>query len=80
MKGLTTEQLEACGCQLVLGNTYHLESRPGSELVAQMGGLHDFIGWRRAMLTDSGGFQAASSRPLPARAGSPYLADQGSEF
>lgn len=54
------EQLEDVGCQLILGNTYHLESRPGSDLVAHMGGLHDFIGWRRAMLTDSGGFQVDS--------------------
>ncbi len=58
VKGLTPEQLEGTGAQLILGNTYHLESAPGSGLVAGMGGLHDFIGWRRAMLTDSGGFQA----------------------
>ena len=61
MKGLTPEQLEATGAQLILGNTYHLESAPGADLVAAMGGLHDFIGWRRAMLTDSGGFQARES-------------------
>ena len=60
VKGLTVAQLEACGCQLVLGNTYHLESSPGSELVAELGGLHGFTGWRRAMLTDSGGFQMVS--------------------
>ena len=64
VKGLTPEQLEAAGAQLILGNTYHLESAPGSGLVAAMGGLHDFIGWRRAMLTDSGGFQAQA---LPIR-------------
>jgi queuine tRNA-ribosyltransferase catalytic subunit len=57
VKGLTNEQLEACGCQVILGNTYHLGNRPGSELVAEMGGLHEFIGWKRGMLTDSGGFQ-----------------------
>ncbi len=64
MKGLTPEQLEATGAQLILGNTYHLESAPGSGLVAAMGGLHDFIGWRRAMLTDSGGFQAPAAACL----------------
>ena len=64
VKGLTPEQLEATGAQLILGNTYHLESAPGSGLVAAMGGLHDFIGWRRAMLTDSGGFQARHARQL----------------
>ena len=57
---MTAEQLKECGFQLILGNTYHLESRPGSDLVAAMGGLHEFIGWPRAMLTDSGGFQVNS--------------------
>ena len=57
VKGLTSWQLEELGCQVILGNTYHLENRPGSELVAEMGGLHGFINWQRGMLTDSGGFQ-----------------------
>lgn len=60
VKGLTAAQLEECKCQVILGNTYHLENRPGSELVEEMGGLHDFIGWQRGMLTDSGGFQMVS--------------------
>ncbi|KAI7845903.1 hypothetical protein COHA_000636 [Chlorella ohadii] len=60
VKGLTSRQLEELGCQVVLGNTYHLENRPGSELVAEMGGLHSFINWPRGMLTDSGGFQMVS--------------------
>lgn len=60
VKGLTSGQLEELGCQVVLGNTYHLENRPGSELVAEMGGLHSFINWPRGMLTDSGGFQMVS--------------------
>ena len=60
VKGLTSAQLEDIGCQVILGNTYHLENRPGSELVADMGGLHDFINWQRGMLTDSGGFQMVS--------------------
>ncbi|EFN58822.1 hypothetical protein CHLNCDRAFT_140645 [Chlorella variabilis] len=60
VKGLTSQQLEDLGCQVILGNTYHLENRPGSELVAEMGGLHSFINWPRGMLTDSGGFQMVS--------------------
>ncbi|KAL4457743.1 hypothetical protein ABPG75_012608 [Micractinium tetrahymenae] len=60
VKGLTSGQLEDLGCQVILGNTYHLENRPGSELVAEMGGLHSFINWPRGMLTDSGGFQMVS--------------------
>ena len=57
VKGMTSQQLEDLDCHVILGNTYHLESRPGSDLVAELGGLHDFISWPRAMLTDSGGFQ-----------------------
>lgn len=57
VKGLTSQQLLDLNCHVILGNTYHLEERPGSELVAEMGGLHKFIDWPRGMLTDSGGFQ-----------------------
>ncbi|KAK9853112.1 hypothetical protein WJX84_002118 [Apatococcus fuscideae] len=60
VKGMTSQQLEELDCHVILGNTYHLESRPGSDLVAELGGLHDFISWPRAMLTDSGGFQMVS--------------------
>lgn len=60
VKGLTSQQLLDLQCQVILGNTYHLENRPGSELVADMGGLHSFINWPRGMLTDSGGFQMVS--------------------
>ena len=60
VKGLTSQQLETLGCQVILGNTYHLENRPGSELVASAGGMHAFMNWRRGMLTDSGGFQMVS--------------------
>lgn len=60
VKGLTSEQLQKAGCQVVLGNTYHLENRPGSEVVETLGGLHSFINWPRGMLTDSGGFQMVS--------------------
>lgn len=61
VKGLTSKQLEDLDCHVILGNTYHLESRPGSDIVAQMGGLHGFISWPRGMLTDSGGFQVCLS-------------------
>lgn len=47
VKGLTTAQLVELDCHVILGNTYHLENRPGSELVAEMGGLHGFINWQR---------------------------------
>ena len=60
VKGLTSKQLEELNCHVILGNTYHLENRPGSDLVASMGGLHEFINWNRGMLTDSGGFQMVS--------------------
>lgn len=57
IKGLTTSQLEDIGCQIILGNTYHLALRPTSELIDEFGGLHKFMNWPRALLTDSGGFQ-----------------------
>ena len=64
VKGLTTAQMEACGCQVILGNTYHLENRPGSRLLAEMGGLHRFQGWRRGIVCSApsaGGRLAAPS-------------------
>ena len=60
VKGLIHRDLLEIGTQLLLANTYHLYLRPGSELIAEKGGLHDFIGWSRPMLTDSGGFQVFS--------------------
>ena len=60
VKGLTIEQLRATGAQMVLGNTYHLALRPGPEVVAELGGLHGFMGWDGPILTDSGGFQLFS--------------------
>lgn len=64
VKGLTTEQLESVGTQIILGNTYHLALRPGEEIVREMGGLHQFMGWHRPILTDSGGFQVYSLAQL----------------
>ena len=58
--GLTPAQVEEAGAQIILGNTYHLNLRPGSELVREMGGLHEFMNWSGPILTDSGGFQVFS--------------------
>ena len=60
VKGLYLDQVEATGTDIILGNTYHLMLRPGAEQVAKLGGLHHFIGWKRPILTDSGGFQIMS--------------------
>lgn len=60
LKGLLPDQLEELDCELILGNTYHLGTRPGHELIRKAGGLHKFMGWRRGLLTDSGGFQMVS--------------------
>ncbi|XP_067662656.1 queuine tRNA-ribosyltransferase catalytic subunit 1-like [Haliotis asinina] len=60
LKGLVPEQLEELDCKIMLGNTYHLGNRPGPELLGKAGGLHKFMNWDRALLTDSGGFQMVS--------------------
>jgi queuine tRNA-ribosyltransferase len=60
VKTLTPEHLKELGASLVLSNTYHLYLRPGDELVAEMGGLHQFMQWPNPMLTDSGGYQVFS--------------------
>jgi tRNA-guanine family transglycosylase len=57
VKAVTQDVLEELGAEIILGNTYHLYLRPGHEAIRRMGGLHKFISWPRAMLTDSGGFQ-----------------------
>ncbi|CAN0023458.1 unnamed protein product [Bubo scandiacus] len=59
-KGVTAAQLAALGCRICLGNTYHLGTRPGPELVQRAGGLHGFMDWPHNLLTDSGGFQMVS--------------------
>src|SRR3954470_18962460 len=60
VKGVDPRELEQLGAQVILGNTYHLHFRPGAELIEELGGLHRFMGWDRALLTDSGGFQVFS--------------------
>jgi queuine tRNA-ribosyltransferase len=60
VRGLSSAEVAALGYDMVLGNTFHLFLRPGGELVEQLGGLHRFMGWERAIITDSGGFQVFS--------------------
>ncbi len=74
VKGLLPSQLEAAGVQMLLGNAYHLHLRPGEQVVARLGGLHAFMGWRRPILTDSGGFQVFSLADLR------RVSDEGVEF
>ena len=60
VKGLTPEQIHESGSEILLGNTFHLMLRPGTNVIARHGDLHDFMGWERPILTDSGGFQVFS--------------------
>jgi len=64
VKALTQDMLEELGARIILANTYHLLIRPGHELVAEMGGLHRFLSWPNAVLTDSGGYQIFSLSSL----------------
>ncbi len=64
VKALTQEALEELGAEIILANTYHLYLRPGHELVRKLGGLHQFMSWPRAILTDSGGYQVFSLSEL----------------
>ena len=64
VKALTQEALEELGAEIILANTYHLYLRPGHELIRHLGGLHQFMSWPRAVLTDSGGYQVFSLSEL----------------
>jgi queuine tRNA-ribosyltransferase len=64
IKALTHEALEELGATIILANTYHLYLRPGHELIRKLGGLHQFMSWQRALLTDSGGYQVFSLSAL----------------
>jgi len=64
VKALTQEALEELGAEIILANTYHLYLRPGHRLVRELGGLHQFMSWPRAILTDSGGYQVFSLSEL----------------
>jgi len=74
VKTLTPDDLSAAGTDIILANTYHMYLRPGVETVRQMGGLHRFMSWDRAILTDSGGFQVLSMSELR------KVSDRGVEF
>jgi queuine tRNA-ribosyltransferase len=74
VKAVTPEELEALGAEMILGNTFHLMLRPGVDIVAGLGGLHDFMHWQRPILTDSGGFQVFSLAHLR------KLSEQGVTF
>jgi queuine tRNA-ribosyltransferase len=63
VKAMAPWELEEIGYEMLLANTYHLYLRPGTELIRDAGGLHAFMGWRRPILTDSGGFQVFSLSP-----------------
>jgi queuine tRNA-ribosyltransferase len=63
VKAMAPWEIEDTGYEMILANTYHLYLRPGSELIKEAGGLHAFMGWRRPILTDSGGFQVFSLSP-----------------
>src|SRR6202163_3042872 len=64
VKAMTPEGVAATGARLILGNTYHLMLRPGAARIAALGGLHRFMNWPHAILTDSGGFQVMSLKAL----------------
>lgn len=71
VKGMTPEEVEATGAQIILGNTFHLWLRPGQEIMKLHGDLHDFMQWKGPILTDSGGFRVFSlaiSARSPSRA------------
>src|SRR4051794_14835524 len=64
VKAMRPEEVRASGADIILGNTYHLMLRPGAERIARLGGLHQFMGWDRPILTDSGGYQVMSLSEL----------------
>lgn len=74
VKALTPEQIKETGAQIILSNTYHLYLRPGHDVVAGAGGLHQFMAWDKPILTDSGGFQVFSLNALR------KLSEEGAEF
>jgi queuine tRNA-ribosyltransferase len=74
VKSVPQETVEALGAEIILGNTYHLYLRPGHEAIRRMGGLHKFMAWPRALLTDSGGFQVFSLSQLR------KVSEEGVEF
>ena len=74
VKSVTPEEVAQCGADMILGNTFHLMLRPGTPIVRQHGGLHEFMNWNGPILTDSGGFQVFSL------AASAKLSEEGVKF
>ena len=74
VKSVIPEELDDCGAQIILGNTYHLYLRPGCEVIREFGGLHKFMHWEKPILTDSGGFQIFSL------AGLTKITEEGATF
>ena len=74
VKAMTPEELKTIGADIILGNTFHLNLRPGTKVIKQHGGLHSFINWHEPILTDSGGFQVFSLGKLG------KISEQGVEF
>ncbi|TAK63424.1 MAG: tRNA-guanine transglycosylase, partial [Bacteroidetes bacterium] len=74
VKAIEPRELEEVGAEIILGNTYHLYLRPGTEILEQAGGLHKFNGWSKPILTDSGGFQVFSLSELR------KISEEGVEF
>src|SRR5208337_2160988 len=74
VKGVPQETLEELGVEILLANTYHLFLRPGTETICKLGGLHGFMSWERAILTDSGGYQVFSLSDLR------KVREEGAEF
>ncbi len=74
VKALTSHDLDECGVEIILGNTYHLYLRPGTKIIKDQGGLASFNGWNKPTLTDSGGFQVFSLKDIS------KISDKGVEF
>src|SRR6516162_5752103 len=74
VKAMDPRELLECGTQIILGNTYHLNIRPGLDIITAAGGLHKFMNWHKPILTDSGGFQVFSLAKLR------KITDEGVEF
>jgi len=64
VKTVSPQEVEEAGARIILSNAYHLHLRPGEKLIKKLGGIHEFTGWKRGFLTDSGGFQIFSLSPL----------------
>ncbi|MFA4842353.1 MAG: tRNA guanosine(34) transglycosylase Tgt [Candidatus Omnitrophota bacterium] len=74
VKGISPQDLKDCGAEIIISNAYHLFLRPGIEVIKETGGLHKFMGWPKAVLTDSGGYQIFSLALLR------KISDKGVEF